>query len=73
MRLFTKATKYIFKSSLLLLLSFLYLQVGAQGNNLILISGNIIDQDTRQPLQGVSVQVKGTVSGTATDALGNFR
>ena len=72
MRLSTKATKYIFKSSLLLLLSLLYLQVGAQGNNLILISGNIIGQDTRQPLQGVSVQVKGTVSGTATDALGNF-
>jgi len=72
MRLFTKATKYIFKSSLLLQLLFLYLQAGAQGNNLILVSGNIIGQDTRQPLQGVSVQVKGTVSGTATDALGNF-
>lgn len=45
----------------------------AQGNNLIEISGNVVQQDTKQPLEGVSVQVKGTVTGTITSAAGNFK
>lgn len=45
----------------------------AQGNNLILISGNVVEQETRQPLEGVSVQVKGTVAGTITTRDGNFK
>ena len=46
---------------------------GAQGNNLIEISGNVMQQETKQPLEGVSVQIKGTVSGTITDKNGNFK
>jgi len=72
MRISTKSIKTFLKQSLLLLLPLLYLTAQGQGTNLILISGNIVDQDTKQPLQGVSVQVKGSVSGTSTDSKGNF-
>ncbi|KAA8483572.1 TonB-dependent receptor-like protein [Arcticibacter tournemirensis] len=46
--------------------------VYAQGNNLILVSGHIIDNDNKQSLEGVSVHVKGTVGGTITNAQGEF-
>jgi outer membrane receptor protein involved in Fe transport len=45
----------------------------AQGNNLIEISGNVVEQDSKQPIEGVSVQVKGTVAGTVTTSKGNFK
>ena len=59
------------------LVSFLFVFVlfsaaRAQGNNFILVSGHIVDQQAKQPLEGVSVLVKGTVTGTVTDAQGNF-
>ncbi|MGV3706106.1 MAG: TonB-dependent receptor [Arcticibacter sp.] len=44
----------------------------AQGNNFILVDGTIVQQETKTPLQGVSVLVKGTVTGTLTDAKGDF-
>lgn len=36
------------------------------------VSGTIIDDETKEPLIGVSIQVKGTVEGTITDVNGNF-
>jgi iron complex outermembrane receptor protein len=45
----------------------------AQGNNLIEISGNVVEQDSKQPIEGVSVQVKGTVAGTVTTSKGTFK
>jgi outer membrane receptor protein involved in Fe transport len=45
----------------------------AQGNNLIEISGNVVEQDSKQPIEGVSVQVKGTVAGTVTTSNGTFK
>jgi iron complex outermembrane recepter protein len=36
------------------------------------ISGNITDGATKEPLVGVSVRVKGTVTGTISDLKGNF-
>lgn len=64
---------------LLLFVGILYLSIGvsknelrAQGNNLILISGHIIDEETKKPLEAVSIKVLTTVSGTITDAQGNF-
>jgi len=36
------------------------------------INGNITNRDTREPLQGASVSVKGTDRGTTTDAKGDF-
>jgi hypothetical protein len=53
--------------------AFITRPAAAQGNNLIEISGNVVEQDTKQPLEGVSVQVKGTVSGTITTSTGNFK
>ncbi|TKB97804.1 TonB-dependent receptor [Pedobacter cryophilus] len=44
----------------------------AQGNNIIVISGTIIDQDTKESIPGVSVAIKNTVSGTATNSEGKF-
>jgi TonB-linked SusC/RagA family outer membrane protein len=36
------------------------------------VSGTIVDQEDNQPLSGVSVVVKGTSTGTTTDANGRF-
>lgn len=44
----------------------------AQGNNFIVLTGTIVQQDTRSPLQGVNVSIKGTVAGTSTDSKGDF-
>lgn len=61
--------------SLFLFAAFFFITatVVAQGNNLIEISGNVVEQDTKQPLEGVSVQVKGTIAGTITSNTGNFK
>jgi len=40
--------------------------------SLIEITGKVTDQDKKEPLSDVSVQVKGTVAGTVTDKTGNF-
>lgn len=61
------------KAAAIVLSLFSVAAVQAQGNNLIEISGNVVEQDTKQPLEGVSVQVKGTVSGTTTNSTGNFK
>lgn len=37
------------------------------------ITGTVISSDTKLPLTGVSVQIKGSKTGTVTDANGNFR
>ncbi|RYG04430.1 MAG: energy transducer TonB, partial [Chitinophagaceae bacterium] len=44
----------------------------AQETNLIQISGQVIDQDSRQPIAGVSVSIKGTIAGTITNDAGDF-
>jgi outer membrane receptor protein involved in Fe transport len=44
----------------------------SQGNNLIEITGTVLNLDTKEPIQSVSVQVKGTVSGTITGNTGAF-
>ncbi|HEX8278278.1 MAG TPA: carboxypeptidase-like regulatory domain-containing protein, partial [Segetibacter sp.] len=43
-----------------------------QGNNLIEISGKVLDRENKQALQSVSVQIKGTIAGTTTDNAGKF-
>jgi TonB-linked SusC/RagA family outer membrane protein len=37
------------------------------------ITGQVLDNDTKTPLQGVSITVKNTKTGTTTDESGNFR
>ncbi|HEX4849236.1 MAG TPA: TonB-dependent receptor, partial [Puia sp.] len=44
----------------------------AQENSLIEISGKVTDQEKKEPLSEVSIQIKGTVAGTITDKDGNF-
>jgi len=44
----------------------------AQGNNLIYISGKVADKETGKPLTGVSVTIKGSVTGTITSDSGSF-
>lgn len=65
-------TKRIF-FFLLSLFTIINLNVKAQGNNLIEISGTILSQDSKEPLPGVSVQIKGTIAGTTSDNSGTFR
>ncbi len=60
-----------------LILSFVLLGAAmptfAQNNAIIEISGRVTDQDNHNPLSDVSVQVKGTVTGTVTNQTGDFR
>jgi len=44
----------------------------AQENRIIEISGQVVDQDKKEALSGVSIQIKGTVAGTVTTNKGNF-
>jgi iron complex outermembrane recepter protein len=64
----TKKIIYIFTLQLFLLPLFSF----AQSDNLIEIAGKVTDQQSRQPLPDVSVSIKGTVTGTITNAAGNF-
>ncbi len=61
--------KHIYHTILVILIS---LGAKAQGNNFVVLSGTIIDQDSQISLPGVSVSVKNTVSGTATNGDGKF-
>ena len=44
----------------------------AQESNIIEISGQVTDKDKKQGIDGVSVQIKGSVSGTITTSTGSF-
>jgi TonB-dependent starch-binding outer membrane protein SusC len=57
---------------LLILLSALafFQQAAAQGRQ---VTGTVISADTKLPMQGVSVTVKGTRNAVVTDANGNYR
>jgi iron complex outermembrane receptor protein len=64
------------KTFFYLLSSFIFLttvQAFAQENQLIEVSGVVTDQDQKIPLPGVSVTIKGSISGTTTDKGGNFK
>ncbi|KAA3439817.1 TonB-dependent receptor [Rufibacter hautae] len=63
------------KSKLLLLLHFLFLPLlglYAQETNFVEINGRVTEQGTKDPMPGVSVYVRGTVTGTTTNASGDF-
>ncbi|MCB9001584.1 MAG: TonB-dependent receptor [Bacteroidales bacterium] len=62
------------KKFLLLLLvvsTFIFTSVSAFAQSCI--SGKVIDTDTGNPLQGVTVTIKGTTKGVVTDSLGRFK
>jgi len=58
---------------LLALLLLVFTQLFAQENQLVEISGTVTDQDKKEAIDGVSIQIKGTVAGTVTDKKGNFK
>ncbi len=63
----------VLKNSILFWLSiFLISYSFGQGNNLIEISGTVENQQTKEALPSVSVQIKGTVAGTITNNAGQF-
>ena len=58
------------------LMAFLAFAAGnsfAQESALVEISGQVIQEETKEPLAGVSVQIKGTVAGTVTSSSGDFK
>src|SRR4030095_11170075 len=58
---------------LFILLQFLLLNISfSQTGSLIEISGKVTDQEKNLPIPDVSVQIKGTVTGTVTNSSGSF-
>lgn len=60
----------VFTISVLVLLCFFF--IGAASAQNITVKGKVTDAATGETLVGVSVAVKGTTSGTQTDANGAF-
>lgn len=48
------------------------LQVSAQETTLIQVTGRVIDQNSREPLEGVSIHVRNSIAGTVTNKQGDF-
>lgn len=69
LKIYLKPAIYIIS----LLLSLSAYHASAQENQLIEVSGTVTDQDQKNPLAGVSVLIKGSISGTTTDKGGNFK
>lgn len=65
--------KLLIHSATGILLLFLSLPVLAQENVLIEVSGQVVHQGGTMPIGDVSVQIKGTVAGTVSDAAGKFK
>jgi iron complex outermembrane recepter protein len=60
------------RSISLLLALFSFVAAFAQESTLVEISGQVTDQVSKEGLEGVSVRIKGAVSGTVTNGSGNF-
>lgn len=61
----------VFYSLFLFLAFFIPNFVSAQ-DELVVISGTVLDQESRQPLPGVSISIKNTNTGTLSDGTGAF-
>jgi iron complex outermembrane receptor protein len=64
---------YVIIVSLLVIYIIATPPVRAQENQLVEISGTVVDHDSKEAMPGVSVVIKGTVAGTTTDQKGNFK
>ncbi|MDR2805385.1 MAG: SusC/RagA family TonB-linked outer membrane protein, partial [Dysgonamonadaceae bacterium] len=63
--------KYKFSRITFVFIALLYSLI-SYGQNTISVTGSVLDNESREPLIGVSVIEKGTVNGTATDHDGKF-
>jgi hypothetical protein len=62
-----------FRLTAFILLSFMGAdKIIAQDNTLVEISGQVTDQEKKEPIANVSVQIKSTVNGTVTNSSGQF-
>jgi iron complex outermembrane receptor protein len=68
-KIITKLQLYILLIAALFIVS--VLQLKAQ-SNLVEISGQLLDKDTKEPLEGVIIGVKGTTYSAVSDAQGKF-
>ena len=57
------------KTRLLTLGFILCMSIGLAQNS---VSGNVADEETKQPIPGVTILIKDTTKGTTTDFDGNF-
>ena len=64
---------FIKRILILCALQSIFLVSFAQEATLIEITGRVTDQNNKEPLPDVSVQVKGTVTGTITNKSGDFK
>ncbi len=71
MKIFT-SIRNAFSGLLVIMLISNTIDLSAQGNNFIVISGHIVDEGTRQALEGVSIKIKGSLAGTITNDKGDF-
>lgn len=62
--------KAIFQTLFLVL--FFIPRIASAQDELISISGSVLEQDSRKPLPGVSISIKNTNSGALSDVAGNF-
>ncbi|WP_343305183.1 TonB-dependent receptor [Chitinophaga niabensis] len=67
-----KMSSYTLRSTLLLSLLLFTAAAFAQESSIVQITGQVKDQNTGETLPGVSIQIKGTISGTTTDSKGVF-
>ncbi len=64
----------VFKTLLILfLINGTVLQIHAQHKSRTILTGNVSDAKTGEPLIGVNILIKGTVYGTSTDENGKFK
>lgn len=61
---------FLIKTALIILLFGISFSSNALAQNLV--TGTVIDAETRETLPGVNILIKGTIRGTATDGDGNF-
>lgn len=68
-----RSGRYWLYAALLLIFSITsFNSLRAQENTIIEISGQVIDQQKREPIPDVSIQIKGSVNGTITSSTGSF-
>ena len=68
-----KANRYFKLFMVCVILQTIALSSFAQESTLIEVSGRVTDEVNQQPLPDISVQVKGTVTGTVTNKTGEFK
>ena len=61
------------KKVCIFLLAILFFSPGFSQQNYFIVSGTVMNAETRQPMMGASVFAQNSTLGTATDAEGNFK